>query len=203
MHSRPPIDALFCLAAVAQTGTQVAEIALPLERAPDYESTTLASIIVPAVMTSHLKPVLQFPMGTTTIEKRTTIPGRTPRHQCLLEQQTTSFLIRPLAPQGLEYPRNVCGLSGQPTGMSGSHSENVLGLHRKDVPMCSLHHLLWLQPHSPRRTGASVLLRTTIQHPVEGVPTLQEPPPDLSLSVREDNRRTADLHLAPEAIVDS
>ena len=37
----------------------------------------------------------------------------------------------------------------------------------------------------------------------EGVPTLQEPPPDQSLPIRDDNRRTAELHLAPEAIVDS
>ena len=82
-----------------------------------------------------------------------TIPGQTLRHQFLLEQQ-------PLVPQGLGYPRNVCGLSGQPTEMSQSHSENVLRLRRKDVPMCSLHHLFSLQLHSPRRTGASVLLRS-------------------------------------------
>ena len=166
MHPRPPIDALFCLAAVAQTGTQVAEITLLLDRAPGYSSTTLATITIPAVMTSHLKPVPQSPPVTT-------IPGQTPRHQFLLGQQTTGFLIRPLVPQGLGYPKNVCGLSGQPTGMSRTYFENVLRLPRKDVLMCSLHHLLSLQLHSPHRTGASVLLRTTMRHPAEGVPTLR------------------------------
>ena len=49
-------------------------------------------------------------------------------------------------------------------------------------------------------TGASVLLRTTIRRPAEDVPTLQEPPSDTSLSVRDDNWRTAELHLAPKAV---
>ena len=195
MHSRPPIDALFFLAAVAQTGTQVAEIALPLDRAPDYKSTTVSSIIVPAIMTYHCNPALQFPVGITINEKNV-------RHQCLLGQQTAEFLIRPLAPQGLRYPRNVYGFSGQPTGMSRSHAENVLRLSRKDMPLCSFHPLLSLQLHSPRRTGAFVLLRTTTLHPAEDVPTLQEPPPDRGLSVRNDNPRTAELHLAPGAVVD-
>ena len=202
VHSRPPIDALFCLAAVAQTGTKVAEIALLLDRAPDYKSTTVASIIVPAVMTSHRKPVLQFPVGITINEERTTIPGQTPWHQCLLGQQTAEFVIRPLAPQGLRYPRNLYGFSRQPTGMSRSHAQNVLRLHRRDVPLCSFHPLLSMQLHPPRRTGASVLLRTTTRRPAEDVPTPQEPLPDRSLSVRNDNQRTAELHLAPEAIID-
>ena len=153
-------------------------------------------------MTYHRKPVLQFPVGITINKKRTTIPGRTPRHQCLLGQQTAEYLIRPLAPQGLRYPRNVYGFSGQPTGMSRSHAENVLRLSRKDVPLCSFHPLLSLQLHSPRRTGASVLLRTTTRHPAEDIPTLQEPLPDRGLSVRNDNQRTAELHLTPRAVVD-
>ena len=197
VHSRPPIDALFCLAAVAQTSTQFAEMAPPLDRAPDYSATTLASIIVPAIMTSHLRPVPQSPMGIATNKKKTTIPGQTPRHQFLLGPQTAGFLIRPLAPQGLRYPRNVYGLSGKPTGMSQSHSKNVLRLRRKDVPMCSFHPLLSLQLHS-RRTGASVLLRNTIQRPPEGVPTLQEPLPDKSLSVLDDKRRTANSTSHPK-----
>ena len=45
-----------------------------------------------------------------------------------------------------------------------------------------------------------MLLRTTIRRPAEDVPTLQEPPPNKSLSVRDDNRRTAELHLAPKAV---
>ena len=153
-------------------------------------------------MTSHLKPVLQFPVGITINEKRTTIPGRTPRHQCLLGQQTAEFLIRPLAPQGLRYPRNVYGFSGQPTGMSRSHVENVLRLRKKDVPLCSFYPLLSLELHSPRRTGASVLLRSPTRRPAEDVPTLQEPSPDRSLSVCNDNQGTTELHLAPEAVVD-
>ena len=172
MHPRPPIDALFCLAAVAPTGTQGAEITLPLDRAPGYSSTTLASIILPTVMTSHLKPVPQSPVGITTNKKRTMIPGQTLRHQFPLGWQTAGLQIRLLMPQGLGYPRNVCGPSGQPTGMSRSHSEHVLRLRRKDVPMCSLHHLLSLQLHSPRRNGASVLLRTMTRRPAEDVPTL-------------------------------
>ena len=167
-----------------------------------HRRTTLASIIVPAVMTSHLKPVLKFPVGITTNERQTTIPGQTPRHQFPLGPQTARFLIPRLAPQGLRYPRNVYGLSGQPTGMSRSHSENILGLRRKDVPMCSLHHLVSLQLQSPRRTRASLLLRTTTRHPAEDVSTPQEPPPDKSLSVHNGNRRTAELHLSPEAVVD-
>ena len=167
-----------------------------------HRRTTLASIIVPAVMTSHLKPVLKFPVGITTNERQTTIPGQTPRHQFPLAPQTAGFPIPRLAPQGLRYPRNVYGLSGQPTGMSRSHSENILGLRRKDVPRGSLHHLVSLQLQSPRRTRASLLLRTTTRRPTEDVSTPQEPPPDKSLSVHNGNRRTAELHLAPEAIVD-
>ena len=109
MPPRPPIDALFCLAAVAQTGTQVAEIALSLDREPGYSSTTLASITVTTVMI-HLKPVLQSHVGITTNEKRTTIPGQTPRHQFLRGQQTAGFLRRLLVPQGLGYPKNVWAL---------------------------------------------------------------------------------------------
>ena len=86
--------------------------------------------------------------------------------------------------------------------MSRSHAENVLQLRRKDVPLCSFHPLLSLQLHCPRCPGASVLLRTTTRYPAEDVPTLQEPMPDRSLSVRNDNKRTAELHLAPEAVVD-
>ena len=47
-----------------------------------------------------------------------------------------------------------------------------------------------------------MLLRTTTRRPAQDVPTLQEPPPDKSLSVRNDNRRTAELHLAPKAVID-
>ena len=48
--------------------------------------------------------------------------------------------------------------------------------------------------------------RVTAEHDStshQSVPTLQEPPPDKSLSVRDDNRRTAELHLTPEAVADS
>ena len=167
-----------------------------------HRRTTLANIIVSAVMTFHLKPVLKFPVGITTNERRMTIPGQTPRHQFPLAPQTAGFLIPRLAPQGLRYPRNVYGLPGQPTGMSRSHSENILGLRRKGVPRCSLHQLVSLQLQSPRRTRASLLLQTTTRRPTEDVSTRQEPPPDKSLSVHNGNRRTAELHLAPEAIVD-
>ena len=54
----------------------------------------------------------------------------------------------------------------------------------------------------PASPGASVLLRTTTGRPAEDVPTLQEPPPDRGLSVCNDNPRTAELHLAPGAVVD-
>ena len=152
-------------------------------------------------MTSHLRPVPQSPVGIATNKKKTTIPGQTPRHQFPLGPPTAGFLIPRLAPQGLRYPRNVYGLSEQPTGMSRSHSKNALQLRRKYVPRCSIHPLLWLQLQSPRRTGTSMLLRATTQHPAEDVPTLQEPPPDKSLSVRDDNQRTPELHFAPEAVV--
>ena len=206
VYPRPSLDALFCLAAVAQTGTQVAEIALPLDRAPGYSQPTLASIIVPVVMTSHLKPVSQSPAGITTNKKRTTIPGQTRRHQFPLGRQTTGLMIRPLVPQRLQgtsvgppYNRQERVLASP--SMSWSYARRMCRCVRF-TPSCRCSSIPCVAPEPPCYCGPrlDVPQKTFLlyQRRFSSV----RPPPDKSLSVRNDNRRTAELHLAPEAVVD-
>ena len=145
---------------MANPGTQVAKIHLQPSRMQDYSAyvpiqlghlttaafvdsgNTFANVISPQTMTalgispSQLEPVPQLSVGTAAAGKTMKILGQAPRIDLQIGQHPAKFRIRPLVLQGLVHPVNLCGPFLARSGIDQIHSEGVLRVRGKDVPMC-------------------------------------------------------------------
>ena len=146
--------------AAMTTTTQVAEINLQPSQARDYSayvpiwlgnlttaafidsSNTFSNVIspqtmtAPSISTAQLEPVPQLSVGTAAAGKRMKILGQAHRIDLQLRQHPAKFRIRPLVLQGLVHPVNICGPFLARAGIDQIHSQGVLRVCSKDVPMC-------------------------------------------------------------------
>ena len=146
---------------MSQTSTLVAEINLQPGRDQGYSAcvpvrlgklrinafvdsgNTFANVISPQTMTalgiqvSQLEPVPQLSVGTAAAGRQMKILGQAPRIELQFGQLPTRFRIRPLVLQGLVHPLNLCGPFLRRVGIDQLHSQGVLRIHGKDVPMCT------------------------------------------------------------------
>ena len=167
-----------------QTTTPVAEINLQPGRAPGFSAydpirlgklevnafvdsgNTFANVISTHTMTalgiiaSQLEPIPHLSVGTVAAGKKMKILGQAPRLELQFGQHPAKFHIRPLVLQGLVHPLNLCGPFLKRVGIDQIHSQGILRIHGKEVPMCSPRRTSLL-PSSPEVCTLHVATPTT------------------------------------------
>ena len=104
---------------------------------------TFANVILPQTMAalgiqaSQLEPVPQLSVGTAAAGRQMKVLGQAPRIELQFGQLPTKFRIRPLVLQGLVHPLNLGGPFLRWVGIDQLHSQGVLRIQGKDVPMCT------------------------------------------------------------------
>ena len=113
---------------------------------------TFANVISPQTMSalgiqvSQLEPVPQLSVGTAAAGRQMKVLGQAPRIVLQFGQLPTKFRIRPLVLQGLVHPLNLCGPFLWRVGIDQLHSQGVLRIHGRDVPMCTPRGIKSLPP---------------------------------------------------------
>ena len=113
---------------------------------------TFANVISPQTMAalgiqvSQLEPVPQLSVGTAAAGRQMKVLGQAPRIELQFGQLPTRFRIRPLVLQGLVHPLNLCGPFLRRVGIDQLHSQGVLRIHGRNVPMCTPRGIKSLPP---------------------------------------------------------